>query len=154
MGKRRRSEAPVRNMHLVLRYRIAASKSRKAAHPTCVQEEHLDGEGVDAEDAGRRLVDGFNDTLRPGEHPRVFVSAEPFPGDDRPRKHDWEKVNLVTLEERRGCCGSRTYDRMECTRCGVTGRRYGVGPCVRLDRRHAKWENCNEAMDRKRRRKR
>jgi hypothetical protein len=77
----------------------------------------------------RDLIENFNDTLRPGELPRrllkvVYLGKE---GEGNARKlrdgsrepHDWEKSSLVT--EVGG------YDRMKCSKCNITGRRYGLG---------------------------
>jgi hypothetical protein len=43
-------------------------------------------------------------------------------------EHDWEKTNLVTVSDRSGL-----YDTMRCKCCGITGKRFGLGPDVRRD---------------------
>ncbi len=95
--------------------------------------EEFDKPGVtdqaSAEAAAQGLIDFFNDTLREGERRRVLLKVVYLGrnGEGNARKlssaqreeHDWHKQSLIT--ERGG------YDRMECSKCGITGRRYGFG---------------------------
>jgi hypothetical protein len=37
-------------------------------------------------------------------------------------KHVWEKTNLVTVMK-----GRVSYDTYQCERCGMTGKRFGLG---------------------------
>jgi hypothetical protein len=95
--------------------------------------EEFDKPGVtdqaSAQEAAEKLVENFNNTLRDGECARrllkvVFLGRE---GEGYARKlpreeheeHDWRKSSLIT--ERGG------FDRMKCSKCEITGRRYGVG---------------------------
>ena len=75
---------------------------------------------ADVESWGRELVEEFNATCRPNERRRVFLAAEEL--KEAPREHTWEKVNLVTVIR-----GDQCYDVMKCFRCGVTGKRHGLG---------------------------
>lgn len=70
-----------------------------------------------------RLIGKFNDTLRPHEKPRILDTVKVSEVDDKaqPLDHDWHKTNLVTVEQR-----GQYFDVMACTRCPVTGRRYGL----------------------------
>jgi hypothetical protein len=72
-----------------------------------------------AEQEGRRIIDYFNSTLKPYEKARVFIAAEEIKTDNPETPHTWEKTSLVT--ERGG------YDKMKCTTCKITGKRYGMG---------------------------
>lgn len=69
------------------------------------------------------LIQRYNDTLRPGERARFLDRVELSEVADRQvnREHDWHKTNLVTVEYR-----GQYFDKMVCTRCKVTGKRYGV----------------------------
>jgi hypothetical protein len=84
------------------------------------------------------LIKRFNDTLRPHERPRKVVLVE-LKGASVSQLHDWSKQNLVTIFcPRMGC-----YDIMECSRCGITAKRYGLTRLV-IDRqfRAKKFQKC------------
>ena len=66
------------------------------------------------------LIKHFNATRRPTESKRVLVRVK-VKHNKMKLAHDWHKTNLVTIVK-----GSTMYDTYRCTRCGVTGRRYGV----------------------------
>jgi len=55
--------------------------------------------------------------------------------------HKWEKVNLVTIDGKDGM-----YDKYRCTRCGITGKRFGLSNTIRRDKRYAdsKYEFCQK----------
>lgn len=73
------------------------------------------------------LVERFNATLRPGETPRVFTGKVRLLLGESVRLHTWEKASLVTE--------SGGYDRMRCTVCLATGKRYGLGQGgIKLDK--------------------
>lgn len=80
-----------------------------------------------AESFGRNVVQYYNDTLRPGERPRTFLSAALTNNGDVHESHEWEKTNAFTIAER-----GRTFDTARCVKCGVTAKRFGVG-APRLD---------------------
>jgi len=67
------------------------------------------------------VVNRYNATLRPYEIPRVLLCSEVI-GEST--KHEWEKTNLVTIMNKSGV-GS--YDTMRCIKCGITGKRHGLG---------------------------
>jgi hypothetical protein len=71
-----------------------------------------------------RTIERFNATLRPGEKPRdlLEVTISDEPSDN----HSWEKTNLVTISDKDGL-----YDTAQCTVCGITARRYGLGGYTR-----------------------
>lgn len=89
-----------------------------------------------AVDHGQELIDYFNRTLRPKEKRREFVSAS-LAGESN--VHDWQKTNLVTCYK-----GGRSFDTMRCGVCGITGRRYGLGPTVERDDKYKaeKYHEC------------
>src|SRR5271165_6463686 len=78
---------------------------------------------------GQALIDRFNATLRPRERARKFVGVELAEESNAVAKHEWSKVNLMTVHDRLG-----VYDKMICLRCNITGKRYGMGEAgVKLD---------------------
>ena len=101
----------------------------------------------DAESEARRIIANFNGSLREKERPRTLLSVTVV-GDNAPTAHDWQKVNIITVIT--GSGGS--HDVMRCRRCGVTGKRYGLGTNgVKLDRKYrAKyWNNCAAVLARR-----
>ena len=80
-----------------------------------------------AEDVGRRMVQYYNDTLKPGERKRTFLESQLTTNSGVHESHEWEKTNLYTVMER-----GRNFDTAECKKCGVTAKRYGLGE-PRLD---------------------
>ena len=95
----------------------------------------------DPERWARELVQHFNDTLRPGEKPRVILGVEirnvtEDVAEKTKLEHVWEKTNLVTIEKR-----GQMYDTARCTRCGATSKRFGVGR-HQLDPRFKNRVNC------------
>lgn len=74
------------------------------------------------------IVKFFNSTLRPHEEPRTLVccrveeSTETKKDHKTTIKHDWKKMNLITIMK-----GGNSYDIMECSKCGITGKRFGLG---------------------------
>lgn len=81
-----------------------------------------------AEKKGRELVAYFNDTLRPHESSRTFLFAT-FGDGSALQSHDWQKSNLVTIMGKRGS----SHDTAKCSRCGITGKRFGLGNDVVRD---------------------
>jgi len=66
-------------------------------------------------------VKTFNETLRPGEKPRMVIEVVVAPNHHR-LSHDWEKTSLVTE--------IGFFDNYKCKRCGITGKRYGFSEFV------------------------
>ena len=85
------------------------------------------------------MLEGFNDGCRPGELHRRLISVVVL-SESGLGTHDWEKTNLVTIRGRTG-----TYDTARCRKCGVTGRRYGLGNAPLRDRKYLanKYKDCN-----------
>lgn len=93
-----------------------------------------------ADAKGRELVDYYNSTLRPHESSRTLVSVT-FGAGNASQQHDWHKTNLVTVMER-----GRSYDTAECSRCGITGKRFGLGDVKRDPQYKAKgYGSCDSA---------
>jgi len=74
-------------------------------------------------------IEYFNATLRPGERRRKLIGASVIQ-DEKHRPHEWVKTNLVTILDR-----DKTYDTYKCENCGITGKRYGLGSRVVIDKR-------------------
>lgn len=75
----------------------------------------------------RNVIDRWNKTLRPHEKARVLLGIQSEGTQTRP-KHDWHKVNQVTVVS-----GGGTYDVYQCSHCGITGKRFGLQGEVRRD---------------------
>jgi hypothetical protein len=88
---------------------------------------------------GAKLVQSFNDTLRPGEKIRKYINARLDESAPDFPDHDFEKQNLVTIfDPRRGM-----HDLLKCRNCPVFGRRYGlIGFQIDRKFRAAKWSKC------------
>ena len=89
------------------------------------------------------IINNFNNTLRPGELPRTVVEIyeDDFPYEHAYplAQHDWQKSNLVTIMK-----GHSSYDTYKCSKCGITGKRYGLGGSVRRDKKYTaeKYNGC------------
>ena len=98
---------------------------------------------AEAEAKGRAMIDNFNATLRPHEKARTFVSAVVVENGetDARMQHFWTKTSLVTISDAQGA-----YDKMRCTTCGITGKRFGLEH-IRLDSeyRAKAFQNCDDA---------
>ncbi len=88
--------------------------------------EEYEKDTADPKKWARDTVDWFNSTRRHGERARILVSVQKLSGWER--EHDWQKINLVTISDRRGI-----YDVVACRRCGVMGKRYGLSGSVTRD---------------------
>lgn len=117
----------------MLRYLLRYTIDRSSGDPVIVaelQEVPKLRSYLDAARHARGLLDRFNSHLRPGERRRNLHSVRVLPSrlDECDGVHDWEKSCLVTQSD-----GGRMYDTMQCTVCGVTGKRYGLGGYVTPD---------------------
>lgn len=86
-------------------------------------------------------IDSFNQTLRPGESRRELVKVVVLDQtEDVKKTHTWEKSNLVTKTSRT----HGSHDTFRCTRCGITGKRFGLESGIHRDYRyrHRKFEHC------------
>lgn len=77
---------------------------------------------------GKETIAYYNNTLRPGEKRRTLLAVELIEDELAPVNHAWEKQNLFT---RYHIGSARAYDDMKCTRCGVRGKRFGLGENVK-----------------------
>jgi hypothetical protein len=76
----------------------------------------------------KETVERFNNTQPAGAPLRVLIGVRILDGPSR--EHNWEKTNLVTLQQYQG---TMPYDTARCTVCGVTGKRYGLSSTITLD---------------------
>lgn len=93
-------------------------------------------DNINIVDHAKDAVFFFNSYRKPGEKERMLVSVSPIEATEEANlPHDWGKVSLMT--EKGG------YDKMRCKRCGVTGKRYGLGANgAKLDKECAKEKFC------------
>lgn len=103
-----------------MRFRVQVGRFRESGRAFAWWEE-FEKDTDDPDTWAEKTIERFNETLRPGERPRFVVQTEVLDTDSI-RDHDWEKTNLVTIMKH----GS-SYDAMRCRRCGITGKRYGLG---------------------------
>lgn len=84
----------------------------------------------DAKKYAEGLIEVFNYTLRPGEKARKLLEVTVIDYESI-EKHDWRKTNLITIMN-----GPICYDKQKCTRCGITGKRYGLSGDVIQDSKY------------------
>lgn len=102
---------------------------------------------ADPEKWCKDIIEWFNSTLRPHERKRVFVRCEVI-GEVPPAEHRWFKTTAMTKIMVGSARHGSSYDAMECERCGVTGKRYGIGSFVKIDSKWRKpaFKQCDTAM--------
>ena len=91
----------------------------------------------------RETITSFNHTLRPGERLRKVLEVVVLDVNSI-KDHDWQKTNSFTIMK-----GSLSYDTMQCSRCGVTGKRYALGQggtTIDGKYRAAAYQRCDTAM--------
>lgn len=96
--------------------------------------------------SARAMVQRFNETLRPGERPRVLLNVEADESTEFAKgKHTWRKWSLVT--EAGG------YDIYKCETCGITGKRHGLEPEIIRDPKAKVYARCDTAQEKLKRKK-
>jgi hypothetical protein len=93
--------------------------------------EEYDVECKNAEEYGTELINSFNDTLRPGEKPRKLLEVTVI-DNKSVEHHEWYKTNITTIVKKGGMC----YDTQKCSKCGITGKRYGLSEMVKRDAKY------------------
>lgn len=90
-------------------------------------------------------VKSFNESLRPWEKPRSILSIEILE-DDNAAYHDWRKdITRMSISDHLG-----HYDGMICNKCGITGKRFGMGERgVKRDSKYRakKYARCDTAQE-------
>jgi len=97
----------------------------------CEWQEDYDRSCSDASQEALRIVELFNNTLRPHERPRTLLRVEMIDLASR-KDHTWDKMNLVTVFTH-----GHYFDVLRCRVCGVTAKRYGLHNIV-LDAQYRK----------------
>lgn len=110
--------------------------------------EEYDEDVSDPEEWAKETLEVFNSSLRPFEKERVLLGVELI-DEMSVRAHTWNKTNLMTLHVR-----GQYFDTVECTRCGITGKRHGVGD-VKVDSKfkskvYARCDTAKKHLDKKR----
>lgn len=82
------------------------------------REEYDVPSGSDPKEWVEDVLSRFNSDLRPHETKRTMLSFE-LVGE--PKNHTWSKISLTPVQH-----SGRFFDRYECTRCHITGKRYGI----------------------------
>lgn len=122
-------EKPAHNADITMRFKLYWKHPGEADDKAFC--ESYDELTTNPEKWSRDIIDWFNKGLRPGERKRIFVRCE-VEGEVPPAEHKWAKATAMTQSDNR-IRGGSPYDRMECERCGVTGKRYGLHSHVRID---------------------
>ncbi|GEM_PF-3057935 len=106
-------------------------------------EEEYDKNVEDPKEWAEKTVAWFNETLRPGEKPRELVDVVVI--NTKNDNHKWEKRTDGMSVWFRG----NAVDLMYCKRCGITGKRYGISPRVRIDSkyRNKAFRKCDTAIE-------
>lgn len=107
------------------------------------EEDYNRAEIANAEQAiawAQDTIAGFNASLRPGELARVVVGVRMGAGKAE-LPHKWRKSNLVMVMGERG---GPSFDTYKCERCEATGKRYGLGDNITLDKKFKGQEFCRE----------
>lgn len=130
---------PAHKSERTMRFKLFWRHPRETAEVMESYEKETD----DPEQWSRDIIDWFNSTLRRGERKREFIRCE-IEGEVPPAEHKWFKVTAMTKLSRYGT----PYDAMHCERCGVTGKRFGIGSHVKLDSkfRRKAFKRCDTAV--------
>jgi hypothetical protein len=104
--------------------------------------EEFDTDTDSPEQWAKDTIKHFNRTRRPGELRRTVLAVDVLDLVSI-RDHKYEKTNLVTKSDSGG-----VYDTVKCGRCGITGKRYGLGSYITRDRKYKaeKYLRCDTAM--------
>jgi hypothetical protein len=82
-----------------------------------------------AESWAAGLIDNFNNTLRPGESRRELLGTEIIGASTA---HDWfKRTDGMSVRFQGGL-----VDVMECSKCGITGKRQGVSSVIKRDSKY------------------
>jgi len=87
------------------------------------------GDLQQAEKWAAGLIENFNQTLRPGESRRKLLVTE-LVGTST--THQWYKRTDGMSLPFRGAL----VDLLECSKCGVTGKRYGLSSIIKRDSKY------------------
>lgn len=98
-----------------------------------------------------KVIHNFNATLQPKEKPRAVIRVTLNAGN-AVEQHDWEKTNLITINPGRN---KPMYDTARCSKCLITGKRYGIAYGVRRDKKYEamSYTDCATARQLMRRKK-
>lgn len=96
----------------------------------------------DAQKWAEGIIKYFNRTLKPGERPRTLLGVEVIE-ESNDDLHDWVKSSAGMSASFRG----RIVDLMFCSKCGITGKRYGFSSNITLDAKYRKkvYRKCSDA---------
>ena len=97
---------------------------------------------TDPQDWAKKTMSNFNGNLRPHEQAREIVRVEILE-DNNDSFHSWDKLTTGQSVLFRG----DIVDLMRCSKCGVTGKRFGLNERIKLDSKFKgkAFERCDTA---------
>ena len=87
----------------------------------------------DPREWAKDIIDKFNDTLKPREKARELLEVQITEGSND-ALHNWDKDIKAMSAIFRG----QMYDGMYCTKCNITGKRFGLDSHVTVDSKFKK----------------
>jgi len=98
----------------------------------------------DAQEYAEKMVESFNNTLKPYETKRTLISVEVMESSND-ELHDWVKQSYGMSQVFRG----QIVDIMRCSKCGITGKRFGLSSHVKIDSKYKKkcFQKCNTSKE-------
>lgn len=93
-------------------------------------------EGETPEQCAERIVQHFNNTLRPHEEARTVTAVRVASDAKVAVKHDWFKLNNFTIMK------PRPHDKYQCARCHAMGKRFTLEGNVIVDYRDRSKKDC------------
>ena len=106
-------------------------------------EENIKAEDID--EWGKALIQNYNDGIvHEDDLPRKYISHQIIDNSESDPNHDWQKSNLMTISK-----GGQTYDTAKCSKCGITGKRFGLGEGVSVDKKYSSkvYDRCDTAQE-------
>jgi len=121
-----------------LKYKLTICDEINPSHQW--DEIYTEDDVTDPEARGKEMIADYNEGIpRHGGERRKFIRAEIIDLNAKSTDHDWKKMSPVTVIK-----GNKTYDVYQCSKCGITGKRYGLNTTVKRDPKFKapKYEKC------------
>ena len=106
--------------------------------------EEYDKQINNPEECAKEMIKTYNETLYPGDLKRTLLKVEILENNNN-EYHNWIKqTGGMSVEFRGNHC-----DLMYCKKCGITGKRFGLGSKIEIDSKYKKkaYQKCNTAIE-------